>query len=166
MSRQEQYDILPDPWRFHLVSGMLGLASSLQLLHKCSRSFFRDNLVAVFVVMSKLPKLKGLTEAASSAVFDFKHERLWVFRVNVGMGGEHHRGCKASWTDCEVHRGPSEALWTLPGFYNGLYLPRCQRNGHHTLPSLMSHLEAFLRTSVCWFLCFARSCLSEGLLAA
>lgn len=53
-----------------------------------------------------------------------------------------------------THRGPCAALWNLPGFYNGLYLPRCQRNRHHISPSLTLYIEEFLLTDVCWFLRF------------
>lgn len=43
-----------------------------------------------------------------------------------------------NWT-VTSNRGPSAALWTLPGFYNGLYSPRRWKKSPSYLPAL-SHL--------------------------
>lgn len=38
---------------------------------------------------------------------------------------------------------PPEALWILPGFYNGLYLPRSQQEAPQPFPSLAFHHRVF-----------------------
>lgn len=38
---------------------------------------------------------------------------------------------------------PPEALWILPGFYNGLYLPRSQQEAPQPFPSLAFHHGVF-----------------------
>lgn len=67
-------------------------------------------------------------EVIGCEILDWSGRRWAVLRSTTGaLGGLLKRR--------RAHRGPSAALWNLPGFYNGLYLPRCQRNPHRLSPS-------------------------------
>lgn len=68
------------------------------------------------------------------------------------VSGEAPRGLgEASRTDCGVYRGPSQALWTLPGFYNGLYLPRRPKERPLLLPVSLSLSQSSCYLLLCLF---------------
>lgn len=151
---------------FHHVLGILRVGSHPCSCHiKCSR-FFKLTLMLVVTaseVMSTLPELKSLRGAVSTPeflIFNDKVKGCEFLGLRDGMGGgrlftEHHGGSgkPPEQNLMYTQRGPSAALWNLPGFYNGLYLPRSQRSCHRTSPSFASPIEEFLLTGVC--VCFS-----------